>query len=154
MEAKNGRPTKYDGEKTIERVQAYLDACHDEETEFHATRGEKSDTYQRLVRVRIPTIEGLALALDLHKDTLYQWKSEYPDFSDVIDKAMKIQANRLMENGLNGTYNPTIAKVLLAKHGYRDGIEMTGANGGAIEIDDKTKDKKDSLIQSFLEEKK
>ena len=38
---------------------------------------------------------------------------------------MSKQADRLLNNGLSGNYNPTIAKVMLTKHGYREGIDNT-----------------------------
>lgn len=35
------------------------------------------------------------------------------------------QEERLINNGLGGQYNPTIAKVLLTKHGYTDKVDVT-----------------------------
>ena len=124
-----GRPTDYDYEYLHKIIDKYLSECIDEEDEFHKTRGEKSDSYDRIIRVRIPTIEGLSLRLNISKDTLYAWKEKYPEFSYDIERVSKLQAERLIENGLNGNYNPTIAKVLLTKHGYREGIEQTGKDG-------------------------
>lgn len=126
---KVGRPTEYDFPKLHKIVEEYISECIDEETEFHKTRGEKSDSYDRIIKVKIPTIEGLSLKLDISKDTLYAWKEKYPEFSYDIERVSKLQAERLIENGLNGNYNPTIAKVLLTKHGYREGIEQTGKDG-------------------------
>lgn len=122
---KVGRPTSYDFPKLHKIVEQYIADCVDEEDEFHKTRGEKSDSYDRIIRVRIPTIEGLCLKLDISKDTLYEWIKIHPEFSDDIDKVQKLQAERLIQNGLNGNYNPTIAKVLLTKHGYREGMDST-----------------------------
>lgn len=122
------RPTVYN-ETIVPQVRQYLETCIDEEKEFHATRGEKSDTYQRRLRVRLPTIEGLAVHLHISRETIYQWKKEYKEFSDIIDELMAKQAEALVTNGLSGDYNPTIAKVLLTKHGYREGLEQTGKDG-------------------------
>lgn len=119
-----GRPTSYH-EGVIPATKDYLKTCVDEIEEYHKTRGEKSDSYDRLVRVRIPTIEGLAVHLGISRSTLYLWKEEHEDFSDIIDELQAIQADRLLNNGLSGDYNPTIAKVLLTKHGYREGIDQT-----------------------------
>lgn len=117
-----GRPKEYK-EEYVKMTSEYLEQCQDEEEEFHATRGEKTDSYQRVVRVRIPTIEGLAVVLGIHKDTIYEWCKTYEDFSDVIEILRQTQADRLLNNGLSGNYNPTIAKVLLTKHGYREAID-------------------------------
>lgn len=119
-----GRPTDYD-ETVIPTTEEYIKACFDQEDEFHATRGSKSDGYQRLVRVRLPTIEGLAVVLDVNKTTLYEWESKHEEFSNVLSKLRDIQANRLINEGLSGDYNPVIAKLLLMKHGY---VEKTATD--------------------------
>jgi len=118
------RPTDYT-EKIVTRAQKYLDSCVDSIEEYHKTRGEKSDSYERIVRVKIPTIEGLASYLKISKDTVYAWEKIHKEFSYVIDDLRSIQADRLINNGMSGDYNPTIAKVLLTKHGYREGIDQT-----------------------------
>lgn len=123
-----GRPIEYNDE-VPKKAQEYLDKCVDEEDEYHKTRGEKSDSYDRIIRVRLPTIEGLAVYLGISRATVYDWKEKYPEFSDIIEKLQSVQADRLLLNGLSGDYNPVIAKVLLTKHGYREGIEQTGKDG-------------------------
>ena len=67
--------------------------------------------------------------LGISRATVYDWKEKYPEFSDIIEKLQSVQADRLLLNGLSGDYNPVIAKVLLTKHGYREGIEQTGKDG-------------------------
>jgi len=123
-----GRPIEY-SEDIITKAREYLTGCIDKIEEYHKTRGEKSDTYDRLVRVKIPTIEGLAVYLGINRDTVYDWEKKYDAFSDILENLRAEQADRLLNNGLSGDYNPTIAKVLLTKHGYREGIEQTGKDG-------------------------
>jgi hypothetical protein len=123
-----GRPTDYKYDYYHNLVLEYIKECVDEVTEFHKTRGEKSDSYDRIVQVKLPSIEGLCLKLGIAKDTLYAWKEKYKEFSYDIEEVLKLQAERLINNGLNGTYNPTIAKVLLTKHGYREGQDITTNN--------------------------
>lgn len=117
-----GRPTEYN-ETIIPLTEEYIQHCIDEEDEFHATRGIKSDGYQRLIRVRLPTVEGLAVILNVNKTTIYEWESKFPEFSNVLSKLRSIQANRLINEGLSGDYNPVIAKLLLMKHGYAEKTE-------------------------------
>ena len=100
-----GRPTKY-SPQIIEEINKYLE---------YAIPGN----------MEIPTVEGIALRLGISKDTLYEWAKVHPEFSDIMEELSSKQADRLMNNGLAGTYNPTIAKVLLTKHGYREGIDQT-----------------------------
>lgn len=70
----------------------------------------------------LPTVEQLAYTIDISKDTLY----ERDEFSDVMARLKNIQGHMLITAGLNGDYNPTIAKLLLsAKHGY---VEKTATD--------------------------
>lgn len=120
----HGRPVEYTSEH-VEKARKYLSECVDQIEEYHKTRGEKSDTYERLVRVKLPTIEGLAAYLKVARSTLYLWEETYPDFSDILEELRVNQADRLLNEGMSGTYNSTIAKVLLTKHGYREGIDQS-----------------------------
>jgi len=124
--ATTGRPSEYT-DALAKKAQKYLDGCVDSIEEYHKTRGEKSDSYERIVRVKLPTIEGLAIAIGINKTTVYEWEKKYPAFSNVIEDLRNVQADRLLNNGMSGDYNPTIAKVLLTKHGYREGTDVTSA---------------------------
>src|ERR1044071_2612426 len=125
-----GRPPEYNDEIPI-KAREYLESCEDEEYQVTKYEGEKSTGFETKVRVKLPTIEGLALYLKIHKDTIYEWEKakneddslKYPEFSDVISELRAKQARELVNKGLSGDYNPTIAKVLLAKHGYKDAQE-------------------------------
>ena len=140
-----GRPTEYSEEIGI-KARKYLNTCNDEYTEFHKTRSDGSNSFERIVNVKIPTIEGLALAIGINRDTVYDWKSKYLDFSDIIDELMALQADRLLNSGLSGAYNPTIAKVLLTKHGYREGLENTGKDGKDLIPENIPQDKQAELL--------
>tara|TARA_R110000868_G_scaffold407688_1_gene689373 strand:- start:560 stop:994 length:435 start_codon:yes stop_codon:yes gene_type:complete len=118
-----GRPIEYN-EGLIEKTKQYLDLCEDEIMEYHKTRGDNSNSFERIINVKLPSIEGLALYLGIHKDTIYDWCKKYPNFSDVIDQLRAKQAQTLINKGLSGDYNSTIAKVLLTKHGYREGMDV------------------------------
>jgi len=126
-----GRPVEYTPEFTM-NAKLYLASCVDSIEEFHKTRGDASDTYERHVKVKLPSIEGLAVYLKIHKDTIYEWEKIHPEFSDVLNDLRHQQADKLIVNGLSGDYNPTIAKLLLAKHGYVEKSELTGAEGKAL----------------------
>ncbi len=74
-----------------------------------------------------PTVAGLADALDIHRDTVYSWSKEddKQDFSDIVAKVLICQEKLLVGKGLKGEFNSTIAKLLLAKHGYKDETDIT-----------------------------
>lgn len=124
------RPIEYNYETLKPLIDEYMKSCGVLVEEFHKTRGEKSDSYERVLKVKLPTIEGLANHLDINKTTVYEWESKYPEFSDDISKLRQSQAEELINNGLAGTYNPAITKVLLTKHGYVEKNETDLTSGG------------------------
>lgn len=118
-----GRPTKYSAEMN-DRVIEYLEQCQDEYSEFHKTRGEKSDSYDRLVTVKLPTIEGLAIFLGVAVSTVHLWSNEHEVFSESLELIKQEQKNRLLSKGLSGDYNATIAKLILSSnHGMAEKTE-------------------------------
>lgn len=79
----------------------------------------------------IPTIEGLSVYLNVSRSTIYKWKSDNQEFSDILEDLMARQAKELFSNGLRGDFNPTITKLILTKHGYSDRVEqdVTSSDG-------------------------
>lgn len=106
-----GRPTDYNQEI---------------ETDAHNYVQDTQDRFDKDGKriVEIPTIEGLAMHLEVSRSTVYLWAKEHPVFSDIIERLQQKQAIALLNNGLAGNYNPTIAKVLLTKHGYTERQEV------------------------------
>ncbi|HEY4503194.1 MAG TPA: terminase small subunit [Candidatus Paceibacterota bacterium] len=114
-----GRPTEY-SENILSKSREYVDSCVDELEDRPKTVGTKSTSYERVIKVNLPTIEGLASHLGLARSTLYEWKDKYTEFSDILEILLAHQATALINNGLSGDYNATIAKLLLMKHGYKE----------------------------------
>ena len=79
----------------------------------------------------IPTVEGLSVYLNVSRSTIYKWKGENQEFSDILEDLMARQAKELFSNGLRGDFNPTITKLILTKHGYSDRVEqdVTSSDG-------------------------
>jgi len=97
------------------------------------TQVEKEESYV-VFKVKVPSIEGLAVYLGIHKDTIYEWEKIHQEFSDVISELRAKQAECLISGGLSGRYNSTIAKLLLTKHGYSDKQETDiKSDGQAIQ---------------------
>lgn len=102
-----GRPSKYSS-KIISLVRNYKLNCADKGI--------------------FPTIEGLASYLGVGTRTLYDWESEYPEFSQTIDKLRDTQRQLLITNGLNGTYNTRFSMFLLrAIHGITEKEPLVNA---------------------------
>lgn len=148
---KGGRPTDYDEEVVLRKLQKYIDDAEDEEIELLSAVSLKgTEMFRRKLKVHLPTVEGAALYLGVAKNTIYNWEEIYPRFLHLMDELRAKQARMLMENGLSGDYNPTIAKVLLSKHGYREGIEQTGLNGKDLIPDKQSKEKSDKALDEYL----
>lgn len=124
----------------LEKAKKYLELCEDKEIEKGT---DDKPIYS--IKVKIPTKGGLASYLGVHRDTLYKWSQENPEFSDIMEAISAEQEDRLINNGLSGDYNPTIAKVLLTKHGYREGLEQTGKDGKDLIPETLTEEEKDKL---------
>ena len=130
---KVGRPTKYD-DTIIPRTIEYIDSCEDEEydwTKSESSGKVDSESWEHRIRVNLPTMEGLALKLDVSRDTLYEWRDNYKEFSDTLRKLLHKQQQMLIAKGLSGDYNPTIAKLILsANHGMKEKTEQDITSGG------------------------
>ena len=102
-----GRPTKYTPE--------LLEECHRYLKDFNT----------------LPSIAGLAVRLDVNRDTLQTWAKDEdkPEFSDIYGKLMAMQEDELIRNGLMGHFNASITKMILTKHGYSDKVDATSSDG-------------------------
>jgi len=124
--SKGGRPPKYKGDETIALAEEYIKECEDEFVNIMESENEKTGRvkYERQLRVNLPKGEGLALKLEVSRDTLYDWAKKYPKFSNILEKINSLQAERVINRALSGEYNANIAKLLLGKHGYHDKQEV------------------------------
>lgn len=105
-------------------------------------------THKRVVK--LPTYGGLAKYLKLNRDTIFEWVKIHPEFSDLIGDLMAEQEDRLINGGINGDYNPTISKVLLTKHGYREGHELANPDGSNVfRPNGKDKEAADEALQAL-----
>jgi hypothetical protein len=120
---KMGRPTEYK-EEYISKVDEYLELHQDEEKQVVKQSSEKYEMYDNKLKVKLPTIEGFALFIGVNKTSLYEWEKKHEEFSNALEKIRQEQQQRLINNGLSGDYNPTIAKLILSSnHGMREKTE-------------------------------
>lgn len=99
-----GRPTKYIPSQITPKIEQYFRECTKENME-------------------LPTIEGLALKLDVDDETLLEWGKKYPEFSATLKKILEKQKIRLMSDGLYGgkEVNANMAIFLLkVNHGMKE----------------------------------
>lgn len=107
---RTGRPTEY-SQAILDLANMYLDNLPEDE--------------------KLHSIEGLADYINIARSTIYEWISqeEKKDFSDIVEKILNKQGKTLINKGIIGEFTPAITKVMLSKHGYREGIEQMGKDG-------------------------
>lgn len=134
-----GRPTKYTQEM-VKLAEAYLKSCKDSYRyvggresksthsvtvdEVETSRSNTSTNREKLLFVKLPSIEGLALHLHIRRSTVYEWVKDNPVFSDIVEDILTAQAERLINGGVSGRYNHSVSKLILTKHGYVDRAEV------------------------------
>jgi len=119
---KMGAPTKYKPE-FCQMVDIYLEQNQDKR-EIQISKGNKVIG----LTVKLPTVEGFSLMLGVNKVVLYTWEKKYDDFRNALDKIRVEQKQRLLNMGLSGDYNSTIAKLILSSnHGMVERQDVTTA---------------------------
>ena len=74
---------------------------------------------------KVPTVAGLACEIGVARETCHAWaKDESKEFSNILQAIAQKQERELVNNGLDGTFNPPITKMMLTKHGYSDKVEQ------------------------------
>jgi len=107
-----GRPSKYNDD-TVKKAKEYLEGI------------EKSDE-------AVPTVAGLSLALDVCRDTVYDWagQEDKAEFSYIVKRLLAKQELMLASKGLEGDFNASMAKLMLSKHGYSEKQDVNLGNQG------------------------
>lgn len=95
-----GAPTKYN-EPLLDKVIEY------------------ANSYESLGH-KVPSIAGLCTYIGVTRETMYQWIKIHKELSDITSRMLAQQEQTLLNNGLDGTFNAHITKLVLSKHGYTD----------------------------------
>jgi len=97
-----------------------------------------------------PSVAGLSVAVKVNRTTLHNWRADYTnasgdengcgmtedelkakkerwvEFCNIFDDLQARQEEKLLDGGLSNSYNSTITKLILTKHGYTDRVENSG----------------------------
>ena len=72
----------------------------------------------------IPSAAGLACWLGIAKSSIYLYAQQNEAFSDTLDAIQAKQETLTLNKGMTGEFNSTIAKLVLANHGYSDRVQQ------------------------------
>lgn len=115
-------------EKFIDEVDKYLKKNKDRSVKIIKMKNEEKKTvsYENQLKVKLPTIIGFSVFLGFSEKTLYNWANLYPEFKEALKKIKNEQKQRLIDSGLSGQYNSTIAKLILSSnHGMKERVDNT-----------------------------
>lgn len=112
-----GRPTKYKPEYCKKIVEYF--SC--ELTKIVGNKVLPND---------LPTLSGFAFSIGVNQDTLHEWTSVHPEFSEAFNIAKQKQKDFLVANGLAGLYPPA-SFIFVAKNitDMRDKTEVEHSGG-------------------------
>jgi len=72
----------------------------------------------------IPSAAGLACWLGIAKSSVYLYGEQDKEFSDTLSAIQAKQEVVTLNRGITGDFNSTIAKLVLANHGYSDKVQQ------------------------------
>lgn len=126
-----GRPTKYDPKFAKELIDFFKIPPNYEKELPHTTAKGGEWTDYKLMSNKLPTFLDFANKIGVDDDTLENWAEakypddyedeklrgqlRYPEFFGAYARAKKFQKWFIIENGLNGLYNPQFA-IFVAKN--------------------------------------
>lgn len=151
----DGRPTTY-REEYLTRIDEYLEQNKDEYTHLIKSETERGyTTYENKLRVNLPSKEKYAKWLGVAIQSMYEWEKKHPNFSEALKKILVEQKHRLIDMGLSGDYNSTIAKLMLShNHGMHEKTEQENTNNNInIEVDSENildEDKRRDIINKCI----
>lgn len=105
---------------------------------------------------QFPTFQKFADTIGVTVSTLWEWEKKYDEFSKAYARAKQLQENIWLVNGMSNLYNSQFAQ-FFGKNclGYKDRTEteLTGANGGPIELTSLSSEERQSRIESLLQKR-
>jgi len=142
-------------EKWEQEINGYIDGCEDVKTEIT----DKNGCFKGYnVKANIPLIDSLARQIGICPQTLMIWAQDkenierYEIFSRAILKIKEKQLSKLINNGLDGSYNPTVTNRLLsAFHHITEKTENVNMNVNAnISLKDKlSEEQKNNILKTI-----
>jgi hypothetical protein len=128
---KGGRPTDYKPEYCQLLIE-WFEIEPNKEIEIpHYKDGDVTWTDYKIVANRLPKFHEFAKSIGTTHKTLLDWVEKNIEFSNAYIRAKELQKYFLIENGLNGCYNPTFT-IFVSKNitDMKDTQQMDLTNNG------------------------
>ena len=121
-----GPREKYRPEYADTVIDAYLNDC---EKKNDPTLIPTARSFILLRNAHIPTIHEYAHSLGVTPQTLGNWAARHGEFAGALERLKSHQKTMVINYGLCGRYNATIAILLLkANHGYGSRHQTSGGS--------------------------
>ncbi len=104
-----GRPTKYDPQYSEDILEYFSVEPWREVPVVTTYKDGTTKEDSKMVANDLPTFEGFARKIAVHRETLLNWLESYPEFFDAYKRAKDIQKDLLITNGLQGLYSAPFA---------------------------------------------
>jgi hypothetical protein len=118
-------------EEYIKEADVYLKKNRDRNIKILKQKNDEKgySMYENKLKVKLPTIYGFATYLGVTEKTLQNWGNNNKEFRIALDKIKNEQKQRLINSGLAGDYNSTIAKLILSSdHGMKERTDNTSGD--------------------------
>lgn len=125
-----GRPTKYKPEYCQALIDFFDVEPYEERQIQHYKNGDVSWSDYKRFPNRIPTLRKFAKSINVNYTTVYEWIEKHKEFSNAFTHAKEIRKWFIIENGLEGLYNPAFAKFVA--------VNVTDMRDNQVNIDNST----------------
>ena len=130
-----GRPTKYK-KQYCEEIIRFFDVPQTKIKKVTQITASGVTEFNKEVPENLPTIIGFARKIGVLSETLKEWADKYEEFSVSYRKALELEKEFLIQNGLKGFYQPNIFQFIasnLTDMKNKETKEHTGADGGPVQ---------------------
>ena len=100
-----GRPTKYK-KQYCEEIIRFFDVPQTKIQKVTQITASGVTEFNKEVPENLPTIIGFARKIGVLSETLKEWADKYEEFSVSYRKALELEKEFLIQNGLKGFYQP------------------------------------------------